>query len=163
MQCVAVCCSVLQCVAVCCSVLQCAAVAASDRVSILETELDKVWVAWKINQETINQSMNYLIYSKLDMVCVAVCCSVLQCAAVGVVCCSVMQRVAEQRKKDSQDIGDWAWQNVFCVIMNESCLYTLQHTATHCNTLQHTCNTLATHCNTLQHTAAELGNERFVS
>ena len=36
---------------------------------------------------------------------------------------------------------------------------TLQHTATHCNTLQHTathCNTLqhtATHCNTLQHTA----------
>ena len=37
--------------------------------------------------------------------------------------------------------------------------YTLQHTATHCNTLQHTatthCNSLqhtATHCNTLQHT-----------
>ena len=28
--------------------------------------------------------------------------------------------------------------------------HTLQHTATHCNTLQHT----ATHCNTLQHTAA---------
>jgi len=52
--------------------------------------------------------------------------------------------------------------------------YTLQHTATHCNTLQHTrrphiarrhlrkrsthCNTLqytATHCNTLQHTATQ--------
>ena len=30
--------------------------------------------------------------------------------------------------------------------------YILQHTATHCNTLQHTANT-ATHCNTLQHTA----------
>jgi hypothetical protein len=30
---------------------------------------------------------------------------------------------------------------------------TLQHTATHCNTLQHIINT-ATHCDTLQHTAA---------
>jgi len=36
---------------------------------------------------------------------------------------------------------------------------TLQHTATHYDTLQHICNTLqhtATHCNTLQHTAAHL-------
>ena len=35
-------------------------------------------------------------------------------------------------------------------------MYSLQHTATHCNTLQHTAITLqhtATHCNTLQHTA----------
>jgi len=46
---------------------------------------------------------------------------------------------------------------------NSTCCSTLQHTATHCNTLstlQHTaahCNTLqhtATHCSTLQHTAA---------
>ena len=44
-------------------------------------------------------------------------------------------------------------------------LITLQHTATHCNTMQHTathCNTLhtlqltATHCNTLQHTATQM-------
>ena len=31
--------------------------------------------------------------------------------------------------------------------------HTLPHTAIHCNTLQHKCNTHATHCNTLQHTA----------
>jgi len=41
------------CVAVCCSVLQCVAEVASDRVSILETELDKVCVAGKINQEKL--------------------------------------------------------------------------------------------------------------
>jgi len=43
----------MQCVAVCCSVLQCVAEVASDRVSILETELDKVCVAGKINQEKL--------------------------------------------------------------------------------------------------------------
>jgi len=36
-------------------VLQCVAEVASDRVSILETELDKVCVAGKINQEKNNQ------------------------------------------------------------------------------------------------------------
>ena len=40
------------CDAVCCSVLQCVAVC-SRRVSILETELDKVCVAGKINQEKL--------------------------------------------------------------------------------------------------------------
>jgi len=40
-----------------------------------------------------------------------------------------------------------------------TCEYTLQHTATHCNTLQHrvysvwVCSLVSTHCNTLQHTA----------
>ena len=43
----------MQCVAVCCSVLQCVAEVASDRVRILETELDKVCVAGKINQEKL--------------------------------------------------------------------------------------------------------------
>ena len=36
-----------------------------------------------------------------------------------------------------------------CNTLQHTHCNTLQHTATHCNTLQHT----ATHCNTLQHTA----------
>ena len=93
--------------------------------------------------------------------CVAVCCNVLQCVAV---CCSVLQCVAA-----------FAMHKVTCHQHCKRC-NTLQHTATHsntlapaptaalapplkhCNTLQHTlkhCNTLqhtATHGNTLQHT-----------
>jgi len=63
--------------------------------------------------------------------CVAVCCSVLQCVAV---CCSVLQCVA------------------VCCSVCEKSLATRripEHTATHCNKLQHTHHHFtATHCNT---------------
>ena len=56
--------------------------------------------------------------------CVALCCSVLQCVAV---CCSVLQRVAVccsiSRAKESSSL----------IVPQRN---TLQHTATHCNTLQ---------------------------
>ena len=73
--------------------------------------------------------------------CVAVCCSVLQCVAV---CCSVLQCV---------DTGLF----LTCFTYRKQTHgITLQHTATHCNTLQHLRHTatLAPHCNTcatLQH------------
>ena len=44
--------------------------------------------------------------------------------------------------------------------ISQSCpCNTLQHTATHCNTLQYTEHT-ATHCNTLQHTATHCNTQR---
>ena len=66
--------------------------------------------------------------------CVAVCCSVLQCAAV------LLQCISGGRW--------WSWR---CVLRTE----TLQHTVTHCNTLEFTVTKwrlqlTATHCNTLQ-------------
>jgi len=74
--------------------------------------------------------------------CVAVCCSVLQCTAV---CCSVLQCVAVY-------CSVLQWVAVRCSVlrMRVLCHFTgfarlvwvtskcLQHTATHCNTLQHT-------------------------
>jgi len=79
--------------------------------------------------------------------CVAVCCSVLQCVAV---CCSVLQCIAVHCSA-LQCIA------VCCSVLHCACTYdaavlwhaekiqnfTLQYTATHCNTLQYT----ATHCN----------------
>ena len=89
--------------------------------------------------------------------CVAVCCSVLQCVAV---CCSVLQCLA---------LCPCCGTAKSTARRESELFHTLQHTATHCNTLQHAtalregnqslfthCNTLqhpAAHCNTLQHTA----------
>jgi len=67
-------------------------------------------------------------------------CSVLQCAAV---CCSVLQCASVFLRGEEQ--------------CTERPPGSLQHIATHCNTLQHTATHLqhiTTHCNTLQHTAA---------
>jgi len=71
--------------------------------------------------------------------CVAVCCSVLQCVAVRGRVYVGYSTISSLNMLFKQHIQG-------------------QHTATHCNTLQHTteCNTLqhtATHCNTLQPTA----------
>jgi len=45
-----------------------------------------------------------------------------------------------------------------CNTRQHPCI-TLQHTATHCNTLQHT----ATHCNTLQHTATHCNTRQHAA
>jgi len=74
-----------------------------------------------------------------DTQCVAVCCSVLQCVAVrrsvlqwDAVCCSETQCVAVRRSV-------LQWDAVCCSETPFGChLLRLQHTATHCNTLQHT-------------------------
>jgi len=101
--------------------------------------------------------------------CVAVCCSVLQCVAV---CCGVLQCVAV-----CCSVLQLKW---ISARMREVCEgryvegsqhpFPLQHTATYCNTLQHTATQgryvegsqdpfqmqhTATYCNTLQHTATQ--------
>jgi len=111
LQCVAVCCSVSQCVAVCCSVLQFA----------------------------------------------TVCCSVLQCAAVFAVCWNVLQVVRHDSSIYWHDNGLLnatyllylfvcvTWRIHICDVLRPHIWVTvalwicstLQHTATHCNTLQH--------------------------
>jgi len=94
--------------------------------------------------------------------CVAVCCNVLQCVAV---CCSVLQCVAafamhkvtcHQHCKRCNTLQHTATHSNTLAPAPTAALappaQTLQHTATHSKTLQHT----ATHGNTRQHTATHL-------
>jgi len=85
-QCFVVCCSVLQCVAVCCSVLQCVAVSHSELASYCHLEQTSVFT-FKRDLESSKRDLPFLekdLYGVLlcAMLCVAVCCSVLQCVAV---------------------------------------------------------------------------------
>jgi len=92
--------------------------------------------------------------------CVAVFCSVLQCVAV---CCSVLQCVAVCCWLTYRLFRDMNHDFCYC-LPAKSCMYsavkkrnnTPQHTATHCNTLQHSAAHIATHTathyNILQHT-----------
>jgi len=104
------------CVAVCCSVLQCDAVCANVR------------------------------YTPNRLQSIAVCCSVLQFVAV---CCSVMQcaqmsdthsidcnRISRSQISAIHHVFSWYSIAVYWVCIWH--LRTLHHTATHCNTLQHT-------------------------
>jgi len=79
LQCVAVCCSVLQCVAVCCSVLQ-----------LMDTTTVCMYCVHQIHTH-ITRSNTHTAYTHKHTnithtrhtgLCVAVCCSVLQCVAV---------------------------------------------------------------------------------
>jgi len=121
---------------VCCSVLECAALHCRVLQSVAQ-----------------RKSPRHSISPIHCNMCVAVCCSVLQCVAVicedipfppSTATCTSMSHVTS---------------------MKQPCHISLQHTATHCNTLQHTathCNAqsyhislqhTATHCTALQHTA----------
>jgi len=141
LQCVAVCCSVLQCVAVCCSALQCAAVCwsvlecAGVCCSVLQCVAVRV-----LPCVAVCCSVLQCIAVCCNMLsCVAVCCSVLQCA---VVCCIVLQcaavgcTVKTSQKIEERFARPWSESCHTCVCVLS---HTLQHTATHCNTLQHTC------------------------
>ena len=153
-QCVAVCCSVLQCVAVCCF-WWCSVVFKKDiamRVS-----------GWYLSMIITHLHTRVAVCCSV-LQCVAACCSVLQCVAV---CCSVLQCVAvilvchHYHPHKSTTIGVWYTPHKAC---NTHC-NTMQHTATHCNTLSadNTClvrwvmmidaTHCNTHCNTMQHTA----------
>jgi len=125
-----VCCSVLQCVAVCCSVtwsvLQCVAVCCS----VLQCVAEWLESAWLDNhyQKTIKSSV---------LQCVAVCCSELQCVAV---CCGVLQSDAATQKRLSSQADSKTLQHTatHCITLQQSGKCALQHTATHCKY----CNTL---------------------
>jgi len=88
-------------------------------------------------------ALQYVVVWCSVLQCVAVCCSVLQCVAV---CCSAFH---------TWETSLWASK-----CMSE-CVTSLQHTATHCNTLHSNCMSecvtslqhAATHCNALQRTA----------
>jgi len=100
-----------------------------------------------------------------------VCCSVLQCVAVFVRCIAAGQDshasgraisffTRRLRSECAAVRGVSVLQYEVCVCCSTRCVCvscaTLQHSISHCNVLQHTCNILrrtATHCNTLQHTA----------
>jgi len=117
LQCVAVYCRVLQCVAMCCSVLQSVAVCCSVSVAgCCKRQLVAQFVVWFI----LLQCVGALCCSMLEYV--AVCCSVLQCVAE---CCRVLQCVA-------------VCCSPSCVSARNFQGAILQHTATRCNTLQHT-------------------------
>jgi len=96
LQCVAVCCSVLQCVAVCCSVVQCGAVCCSKRTGSHSSS--KMCVSeregWMqggggegvrvVHTHIYNTGFGIWISYIYTHICVAVCCSVLQCVAVWI-------------------------------------------------------------------------------
>jgi len=110
-------CSVLQCVAVCCNVLQCVA----ECCSVLQCG-----AAWCHCWKTWLAPIYVVCCSVLQ--CVAVCRSVLQCVAVW---CSLVSQLEVMSR--------------FQILIHFS-VYTLQHTARHCNTLRihfsvhtHTC------------------------
>jgi len=187
LQCVAVCCRVLQYVAVCCSVLQCVAVCCSvdmfhssfaRDVSHSHSSKAQQLTATQ-NRSLQHTAVRYSIhsYSKWPLQCVAVCCSVLECVAVRCNNRNLFILQAALPDWSSKYLGYWPRSRKD---------NTLQHTATHCNALQHIhmchatqeglngfvifyiltwklkgqhtvthCNTLqctATHYNTLQHT-----------
>jgi len=110
LQCVTVCYSVLQCVAVCCSVLQCVAVCCS----VLQ------WVLVRSRNLDVHvlffNCMHVLLYDVWNRLNVCIICeiSLLQCVNLG------------HRKT-------WITK---CSYVIRKCV-TLQHAATHCNTLHH--------------------------
>jgi len=160
MRCDAVCCSVLQCVAVCCNVLQRVAVCYS--VTTKKEKRTKFWRSHLAKGRVWNGSM---------VQCVAVCCSILKShekksvLQFVIVCWSVLLRMR------IETVYTWVFVRVFmCNLDGETWTdseflnATLQHTATHCNTLQHatikwlihTQTILAKHhAEALQHTATD--------
>ena len=102
------CCSVLQCVEVCCSVLQCVAVCCSESGVLVQKLLSQCMAVCYSVLQCVRSAPAEAPVAVLQ--CAAVCCILLQCVAE---CCSV-SGTPRQR------------------------VITPQHTATHCNALQHT-------------------------
>jgi len=88
LQCAAVHFSALQCAAVCCSVLQCFAVCCSAHLNHIRipTNFTSNPTHFNHNQQSFHSSSSLPLPPSL--LCVAVCCSVLQCATVCAAGCS---------------------------------------------------------------------------
>ena len=127
-----------------------------------------IWVPAAVNSESyITCAYVFQVHSSSE--CVAVCCSVLQLYHVCLCLSSALIHMPWA------DECTW-WVHLTCAyvfqVHSSTCGWvhrsrrrqTLQHTATHCNTLQHTPLTeetdSATHCNTLQHTATHCNTLR---
>ena len=96
--------------------------------------------------------------------CVVVCCSVLQRVADVTACCSVLQ-MSQHVAACCSVLDAFQWKRWHCNPLQRCEI--LQHTVTHCNTLQHTFALLArfneredtaTRCNTLRHTASRFNS-----
>jgi len=146
LQCIAVCCSVLQCVAVCCSVLQCAA----DIFNVYNMPDSNVWrdmfmcLTWLIQ---VWRDL-FIGVTWLDHTCAVphsyVCWETFVCAP---------WLMYTRAVTHSYVYPDYTINcQIYRALFNENVYITLQHTATHCNTLQPLQHT-ATHCNTLHHNA----------
>jgi len=156
MQCVAVCCSVLQRVAVCCSVLQCVAVCCSVMrchavwCSVLQHTL-------RAGPKNVHRPRSHC-HPWFDLGNIATSHELARCSwyhnklQCVVVCCTFQLTLiytGSDTHATSHELAIRSW----CQNVNQcrfSVYESVQHTATHCNTLQHS----ATHYNTLQHTAA---------
>jgi len=192
LQCVAVCCSVLQSVAECCSALQSVAECCSVLSHTLCTPLCSVQLSVpprKAQPLRMSCSALQCELQRVAVCCVAECCSVLS-HTLRTPFCSVQLSVPPRKAQPQRIPYDQHGRMVrdqfdqYGRMVREAvkvCRYTathctlqhaLQHTAIHCNTMQHTAanhhvdtwfvhyNILqhalqhtATHCNTLQHTA----------
>ena len=164
LQCVAVFCSVLQCVAVCCNVLQCVAVlqltcvracVSCTGIHVLQCVAQCVAVWCSVLQcaavccSVLQRAVAFCSVLK----CVAVCCSVLQYV---VVCCSMLQlsecfALTAPRSLQHAHCNTFTATHSFLPASHHSiCRNTVSvlHLF-NCNTLQHT----ATHCNTLTSTS----------
>ena len=171
LQCVAVCCSVLQCVAVWCSVLQCVAVWCITRMNKLPGYQSSL--RWR--EQTYLQSTDPLPSKPTASLCIyesdhtdthesKVMSHVrINCCAIRTLFEMLAVVIHWMNECDLLHLWHMSLQHIatHCNTLHHTATHcnTLQHTATHCNTLQHTathCNTLqhtARHCNTLQHTA----------
>jgi len=178
LQCVAVCCSVLQCVAECCSVLQCVSVQCSvlQCGAVCCSALQCVAVSCSVLQCPEGHfPFNCVLLHKMTSICVSK--ETYICTKTDLWLCMI--RLDIKRKYSPTKtyllmlIGlfwrIYMWhicvqrdldmcQNrpiyVYYSCCHQTRIFTqqdwsLQHTATHCNTLQH----IATHYNTMQHTA----------
>jgi len=145
LQCVAVCCRVLQCVAVCCSVLQCAAVCCSMLQCIRGR--GSIWDVYEANTVTNTfLSVTWLVHI-CDMTHSYVWHDSFICVTWLIHLCDVTHSYA---RLDSSTRVAWpcicaASLIDVCVVCSRSTLtsnykpqHILKHTATHCNTLQHT-------------------------
>ena len=175
LQCVTMRCSVLQQVAVCCSVLE------KGRGAQILRQCGAVFCSVL---QFVGKGQGCPDFQAM-LQCVAVCCSVLHCIAV---CCSVLEKGTGaqilRRRQYNVAICCSVWCSVRCSAlltvrrfseilrerrpMKPGLIHTLQHTTTHCNTLQHTATRFSfsspsgqqnkathttTYCNTLKHTA----------
>jgi len=146
LQCAAVSSSVLQCVVVCCSVLQCAVVCSICMTRLIHTCDTTDLYVWCDMTHSCDLHEAFTWHAWVNNMCGTAHLYDVTC----LICTTYMTH--------PYGIPDSfiCVVPLICMTWHDSCIWrvwlsTLQHTATHCNTLQHTVKHTTTHCNTLQH------------